>query len=410
MGTQSTWGSVVNMNPRHMLSATLLLAVAQASSLRPASTVALESFDRLMELSRDERTLYSGFKPPMLQRSYDEDYDVVASTRSLGCPMKWTTRGDFCYRHFSASTGGWTWDQARRECKSEAYSEGQMGADLTFPQNEEDVWLGAKFPVNQLQKKTSTGNPETWGDYNGWSSWKDGITPARGISSERRLLIKGDSSGDWVVWNGNEKKGFVCQYRKKACKTGWFEDTTLNKCLKAFTGEDNKMTWQNAQRKCEEQGLNGNLASLMSEANVLSLLGAQPVPTPATTPEPPSGPLQASPRSGHTATTTTYEAFWLGGSVQYNGGSLNFTWTDGTLKWDGKKTNHVHPDAWAAGYNKPTAWIGEVNTFINHDGKIGLNTGNDKANFICQYDIPLTVQQLLEAGMFSGGRKRKSLF
>merc|ERR1711971_458452 len=87
-------GSVVNMNPRHMLSATLLLAVAQASSLRPASTVALESFDRLMELSRDERTLYSGFKPPMLQRSYDEDYDVVASTRSLGCPMKWTTRGD----------------------------------------------------------------------------------------------------------------------------------------------------------------------------------------------------------------------------------------------------------------------------------------------------------------------------
>merc|ERR1712172_292918 len=304
MGTQSTWGSVVNMDPRHMLSATLLLAVAQASSLRPASTVALESFDRLMELSRDERTLYSGFKPPMLQRSYDEDYDVVASTRSLGCPMKWTTRGDFCYRHFSASTGGWTWDQARRECKSEAYSEGQMGADLTFPQNEEDnnfvkglvgsedVWLGAKFPVNQLQKKTSTGNPETWGDYNGWSSWKDGITPARGISSERRLLIKGDSSGDWVVWNGNEKKGFVCQYRKKACKTGWFEDTTLNKCLKAFTGEDNKMTWQNAQRKCEEQGLNGNLASLMSEANVLSLLGAQPVPTPATTPEPHLAPFK----------------------------------------------------------------------------------------------------------------------
>merc|ERR1712227_95871 len=113
-----------------MLSASLLLAVAQASSLHPASTVALESFDRLMELSRNERTLYSGFKPPMPQRSYDEDYDVVASTRSLGCPMKWTTRGDFCYRHFSASTGGWTWDQARRECKSEAYSEGQMGADL----------------------------------------------------------------------------------------------------------------------------------------------------------------------------------------------------------------------------------------------------------------------------------------
>ena len=207
------------------------------------------------------------------------------------------------------------------------------------------------------------------------------------------------------------------------------------------------MTWQNAQRKCEEQGLNGNLASLVSEANVLSklksphnatalcfstsgdndaeilsykescqyvnafditgLVGAQQVPTPATTPEPPSGPLQASPRSGHTATTTTYEAFWLGGSVQYNGGSLNYTWTDGTSQWPGKTTNHVHESAWAAGYNVPTAWVGEVNTFINHDGKIGLNTGNDKTNFICQYDVPLTVQDLLQSGMF--GRKR-SLF
>ena len=70
--------------------------------------------------------------------------------------------------------------------------------------------------MDQLEKKTSTGNPETWWDYNGWSSWRDGITPARGISSERRLLMKGDSNnlGDWVVWNGNEKKGFVCQYKK----------------------------------------------------------------------------------------------------------------------------------------------------------------------------------------------------
>ena len=94
--------------------------------------------------------------------------------------------------------------------------------------------------------------------------------------------MKGDNTlGDWVVWNGNEKKDFVCQYKKKgiiwmfifssvytlilACKTGWEEDTTSNKCLKAFTGDANKMTWQNAQRKCEEQGLNGNLASLGSE-------------------------------------------------------------------------------------------------------------------------------------------------
>ena len=66
------------------MSASMLLAVTQASSLHPASTVPLESFDRLMALSRDERTLYSGFQPPMPQRSYDEDYVVVASTRSLG--------------------------------------------------------------------------------------------------------------------------------------------------------------------------------------------------------------------------------------------------------------------------------------------------------------------------------------
>ena len=26
--------------------------------------------------------------------------------------------------------------------------------------------------------------------------------------------------GDWVVWNGNEKKGFVCQYKKKGIILG----------------------------------------------------------------------------------------------------------------------------------------------------------------------------------------------
>ena len=80
----------------------------------------------------------------------------------------------------------------------------------------EDVWLGAKFTIDQLQKKNPTANPETWENYNGWSSWRNDITPARGISTERRLLMKGDSDnrGDWVVWNGNEKKGFVCQYKK----------------------------------------------------------------------------------------------------------------------------------------------------------------------------------------------------
>ena len=95
--------------------------------------------------------------------------------------------------------------------------------------------------------------------------------------------------------------------------------------------------------------------------------------------------------------------------MQYNGGSLTYTWTDGTSQWPGKTTNHVNPDAWAAGYNKPTAWIGEVNTFINNEGKIGLNTGNDKTNFICQYDVPLTVQQLLQSGMYPTIRRR-SLF
>ena len=74
------------MNPRHMLSASLLLAVAQASSLHPASTVPLESFNNLMALSRsprfgNERTLYSGFQHPV---GYEADYDVVASARSLG--------------------------------------------------------------------------------------------------------------------------------------------------------------------------------------------------------------------------------------------------------------------------------------------------------------------------------------
>merc|ERR1719158_2719726 len=332
-----------------------------------------------MALSRNERTLYSGFQPPM---SYEADYDVVASARSLVCANGWkvSTGGDNCYKHFSASTnGGWTWDQARRECKSKAYLVGQSRADLTFPETKvendlikdlissEDVWLGAKFTIDQLQKKNSTAIPETWENYNGWSSWRNDITPARGISTERRLLMKGDSNnkGDWVVWNGNEKKGFVCQYKKNACKPGWVEDTTT--CLKAFTGEDNKMTWQNALRKCEEQGLNGTLASLRSEAIVTSLVGAQPVQT-SQQQTAPSTSLQAETSAGRYGTsagtrTTTYNAFWLGGSVQYNGGSLTYTWTDGTSQWPGKTTNHINPDAWAAGYNVPTAWVGEVNTF-----------------------------------------------
>lgn len=382
--------------------------------------------------------------------SYEAYNDIVASARSLGCANGWETRGDSCYRHYPSSDGGWTWDQARRECKAKAYTVGHQGADLPFPETvednnfvkgligSEDVWLGGKFPVDQLQKKTSSGNPETWGDYTGWSAWRNGVTPARGISRERRLLMKGDTTpGVWVVWNGNEKKGFVCQYKKKACKTGWEEDTTSNKCLKAFTGDDNKMTWQNAQRKCEEQGLNGNLASLGSQDIVFRLAKAQPEQTQEQTPVQSSGStanLQAagavggnsdstasqSQASGGTQDQTTlqaprasggnsdYEAYWLGGSVLYNEGSLTYTWTDGTLKWSEATTNHVNQAAWAAGYDVPTAWSGEVNTFINNDGKIGLNTGNDKTNFICQYDIPMTVQQMLQSGMYP--TIRRSLF
>ena len=87
---------------------------------------------------------------------------------------------------------------------------------LGLLQENEDVWLGAKFP-NKLQIKTSTNNPETWGDYTGYTNWRDGVTPAQGISNDRRLLMKGDSAalGKWVVWNGIEKKGFVCQFKKK---------------------------------------------------------------------------------------------------------------------------------------------------------------------------------------------------
>ena len=52
------------------------------------------------------------------------------------------------------------------------------------------------------------------------------------------------------------------------CKNGWKEDTTHNKCMKVFKEDANKMTWTNALRKCEEQGLNGTLASLLVDFKV----------------------------------------------------------------------------------------------------------------------------------------------
>ena len=144
-------------------------------------------------------------------------------------------------------------------------------------------------------------------------------------------------------------------------------------------------------------------------ANAQQTQGQTPIQPPASTPN-----LQADQASGGnpgspTSPGASYEAYWLGGSVLYNGGSLTYTWTDKTLQWPDRNTNHVHQDAWAAGYDVPTAWSGEVNTSINNDGKIGLNTGNDKTNFICQYDIPMTVQQLLQSGMYPAGARR-SLF
>ena len=149
-------------------------------------------------------------------------------------------------------------------------------------------------------------------------------------------------------------------------------------------------------------------------ANEQQTQGQTPAQPPSSTAN-----LQADQASGGNSVSTidqqtatspgaSYEAYWLGGSVLYNGGSLTYTWTDKTSEWPGKTTNHVHEAAWAAGYDKPTAWSGKVNTFINNDGKIGLNSGNDKTNFICQYDIQMTVKQLLQSGMYQDNRR--SLF
>ena len=74
------------MTPSHMLSASLLVAVAQASSLYPASTVPLKGISRSPRFG-DEGTIYTGFQPPLPQMSYDADSDVVASARSLGESM-----------------------------------------------------------------------------------------------------------------------------------------------------------------------------------------------------------------------------------------------------------------------------------------------------------------------------------
>ena len=66
-----------------MWTASLLLAVAQASGLYPASTAPLKGINRSPRFGI-ERPLYTGFQPSVPQMSYDADYNIVASTRSLG--------------------------------------------------------------------------------------------------------------------------------------------------------------------------------------------------------------------------------------------------------------------------------------------------------------------------------------
>ena len=74
----------VNMRPRHMLTGSLLLAVAQASGLYPASTAPLKGINRSPRFG-NERPLYTGFQPPVPQMmSYEAYNDIVASARSLG--------------------------------------------------------------------------------------------------------------------------------------------------------------------------------------------------------------------------------------------------------------------------------------------------------------------------------------
>ena len=81
-GAESHLSSEVNMTPRWMFSASLLLAAAQANSLYPASTFPLGVLNRSPRFG-NERTLYTGFQPPVQSMSY-EDYNDVASTRTLG--------------------------------------------------------------------------------------------------------------------------------------------------------------------------------------------------------------------------------------------------------------------------------------------------------------------------------------
>ncbi len=86
-GAKSHLSSEVNMTPTWMFSASLLLAAAQANSLYPASTFPLRMLHRSPRFG-NERTLYTGFQPPLQSESY-EVYNNVASTRTLGKITFW---------------------------------------------------------------------------------------------------------------------------------------------------------------------------------------------------------------------------------------------------------------------------------------------------------------------------------
>ena len=82
-GAESHLSSEDNMTPKWMLSASLLLAAAQANSLYPASTFPLRVLSRSPRFG-NERTLYTGFQPPRQSMSYEDYEDYFALTRTLG--------------------------------------------------------------------------------------------------------------------------------------------------------------------------------------------------------------------------------------------------------------------------------------------------------------------------------------
>merc|ERR1719278_1875730 len=385
------------MGSKWMVTGAMLLAAAQAqapgsTNLLPASTFPLYRSPRFTEV----RAPFTPLRPPVHGRNYEETNNVKFF-RGLGCGSDWTSDGANCYKHFPASLSsnnggdpngkGWTWEQAKRHCSRQAYESGNPYAELAFPETavdnqfvqelvdtaDEDAWLGAKFIEGILRKKKAIGTkPEEWEEYTGWAQWEE-RTPIAGFSRDKKLLI--EKTGKWKVWNGKELKGFVCKYQKKVCKTDWKIDEDNDKCIKIF---NETLTWANAERRCQQEGHNGHLASLASQEKVLELA-----------------------KSDQINGDPIIDFAWLGGSVTYGSDgsgtpALTFTWTDGDNNVVSERDDH-----WAQGYKDLTSWIGETHIFINHDGKVGVEYGNEKTNFICQYDVPTTsLDTLWQLGNF----------